>query len=160
MCKAKSTARDANGERMPPTFGTGRCDCARSDRVWEVAGGYTSRESHVRRWPDDVAVGESLLGNHAQFCHAFFHISPTPELVEHPGEVCVRCVTHPGGKKCETKGVVVVAALRESDDGENKNKNKVTFLSRYSVRHTTHTPLTTVLYSNTSLTCTHCYVML
>lgn len=119
---------DSQKTQMPPTFGVGRCDCSRSDRGWEVAGGYTSRESHVRRLDDTLtSSGESFLGNHAQFCHAFFHLSPTPELVEHPVEVCVRSVVEKG-KKCETKGVVVVAALREADNRD------VTFLSRYSVR--------------------------
>jgi hypothetical protein len=117
------------GAKFAPSGVGGRCDCARSDRGWEVAGGYTSRESHVRRRDDtDTDVRTSLLGNHAQFCHAFFHLSPTPELVAYPHELCMRCVVE-AGKKCETKGVVVVAALREAGRGD------VTFLSRYSVRH-------------------------
>ena len=105
---------------MPPV---GRCDCARSDRGWEVAGGYASRDDHVRRLPPDGAG--TLLGNLAQFCHAYFHCSPTPELASHPHETCLRRAVDPAGRKCETKGVVVVAALRDP-------RGNVTFLSRYS----------------------------
>ena len=105
---------------MPPA---GRCDCARSDRGWEVAGGYASRDDHVRRLPPDGAG--TLLGNLAQFCHAYFHCSPTPELASHPHETCLRRAVDPAGRKCETKGVVVVAALRDP-------RGDVTFLSRYS----------------------------
>ena len=48
--------------RTRPAFG--RCDCAGSDRGWEVAGGYTSEASHVRRSP--TPDGNSLLGGVAQ----------------------------------------------------------------------------------------------
>ena len=103
--------------RTRPAFG--RCDCARSDRGWEVAGGYTSEASHVRRTP--TPDGGSLLGDVSQLCHGFFHLSPTPELASHPHELCLRL----GGDKCETKGVVVVAALRD-------RAGDVKFLARYS----------------------------
>ena len=103
--------------RTRPAFG--RCDCARSDRGWEVAGGYTSEASHVRRSP--TPDGGSLLGDVSQLCHGFFHLSPTPELASHPHELCLRL----GGDKCETKGVVVVAALRD-------RAGDVKFLARYS----------------------------
>ena len=103
--------------RTRPAFG--RCDCARSDRGWEVAGGYTSEASHVRRNP--TPDGGSLLGDVSQLCHGFFHLSPTPELASHPHELCLRL----GGNKCETKGVVVVAALRD-------RAGDVKFLARYS----------------------------
>lgn len=113
---------------MSPAALAHRCDCHVSDRCWEVAGGYTSRESHVRRLDDARADGGTLLGNHAQFCHALFHVSPTPELPGYPPhlETCVRCVTTPG-KTCENKGVVAVAALRDAE-------GTLAFLSRYSVR--------------------------
>ena len=107
--------------RTRPAFG--RCDCAGSDRGWEVAGGYTSEASHVRRSP--TPDGNSLLGGVAQLCHAFFHCSPTPELSSHPDELCLRVACDPAGRKCETKGVVVVAALRD-------RAGDLRFLSRYS----------------------------
>ena len=107
--------------RTRPAFG--RCDCAGSDRGWEVAGGYTSEASHVRRSP--TPDGNSLLGGVAQLCHAFFHCSPTPELASHPDELCLRVACDPAGRKCETKGVVVVAALRD-------RAGDLRFLSRYS----------------------------
>ena len=107
--------------RTRPAFG--RCDCAGSDRGWEVAGGYTSEASHVRRSP--TPDGNSLLGGVAQLCHAFFHCSPTPELASHPNELCLRVACDPAGRKCETKGVVVVAALRD-------RAGDLRFLSRYS----------------------------
>ena len=103
--------------RTRPAFG--RCDCARSDRGWEVAGGYTSEASHVRRSP--TPDGGSLLGDVSQLCHGFFHLSPTPELASHPHELCLRL----GGYKCETKGVVVIAALMD-------RAGDVKFLARYS----------------------------
>ena len=103
--------------RTRPAFG--RCDCARSDRGWEVADGYTSEASHVRRSP--TPDGGSLLGDVSQLCHGFFHLSPTPELASHPHELCLRL----GDNKCETKGVVVVAALRD-------RAGDVKFLARYS----------------------------
>ena len=127
----------------------GTCDCARSGRGWEIAGGYTSRDSHVRQksgWgtPPARAGDGTLLGNHAQLCHAFWHVCETPELLGHRGSRCVRHVVEPG-KTCETKGVVVVAALRLNSKhqgrGVEADTESLTFLSRYSVS-VYSTPLT------------------
>ena len=102
------------------------CDCAGSARAWEVAGGYRSKASHVRRARDCDADGLAFLGNTAQLCHAFYHVPATPELASHPRELCLQRVSDPSGRKCETKGVVVVAALRAPRGGAP------TYLARYS----------------------------
>lgn len=117
MPAAHGTGRYGRGTKA--RYGGGRCACAASTRGWEVAGGYTSRASHVRNAADirnthESTRNSSLLGNHAQLCHAFYHIPPTPELAAFPGQVCLRCAAAPGDAPCAEKGVVVVAALRSA----------------------------------------------
>lgn len=123
QCRSFALARASASRAMPRSRG---CDCAGSARAWEVAGGYRSKASHVRRARDCDADGLAFLGNTAQLCHAFYHVPATPELASHPRELCLQRVSDPSGRKCETKGVVVVAALRAPRGGAP------TYLARYS----------------------------
>eukprot|EP00959_Pyramimonas_sp_CCMP1952_P317445 6643794-Pyramimonas_sp.AAC.1 len=107
----------------------GRCQCLSNlQRRDEVAGGQVAGHAlrldkvahpldthltEVTPQPNNgsssLARGNSLLGDHEQFCHAFYHVTETaeaPDIVP----VCLREDLQ-GGKCFGNKGVVLVARL-------------------------------------------------
>ena len=54
-------------------------------------------------------AGSTLLGDHGQLCHAFWHVPTTPEAGFH-SPVCLRVACE--GNECAGKGTVLVARLQ------------------------------------------------
>lgn len=54
-------------------------------------------------------AGSTLLGDHGQLCHAFWHVPTTPEA-GFQSPVCLRVACE--GNECVGKGTVLVARLQ------------------------------------------------
>mmetsp|Transcript_11007 Transcript_11007/g.31087 ORF Transcript_11007/g.31087 Transcript_11007/m.31087 type:complete len:345 (-) Transcript_11007:1085-2119(-) len=127
--------RNGRQQRRPPhhAAGTGNphgvCLChINRYRADELAGGQALE--HTLRL-SEVQPGLTLLGNHAQFCHAYWHIPETPEAPHLRTPSCLRSACRADGHQCAGKGVVLVARLTAppSEDGSSAGD---LYVARYS----------------------------